>query len=100
VDYCAEGKTRVDKLRNLVSISLKMDSAWTRYASIHIRRYVKTARIMLQYDVPKRVLRDVVCGTCKSALVVAVDASSDVVCVGEGCGQVYRRYEWVDLLDQ
>lgn len=100
-----DGKTLRDRLRALVSYSMA-DSTdlWTDWACAQVRRYIKTARIMLQYDVPSRVLRDVVCGECGGALVVAIDATSDVRCVGgeetTACGQVYRRYEWVDLLER
>lgn len=101
----ADGKTRVDKLRNLVSRSMTLnDGEWTHHACSQIRRFIKTARIMLHYDVPSRVLRDVVCGECGGRLVVAIDATSDVRCVGPddgvSCGQVYVRYSWVDLLER
>jgi hypothetical protein len=107
----AEGKTRIEKLRNLVMMSMKMytveepsSDEWTRRVCVHLRKFIKTARIMLQYDVPSRVLRDAVCGGCGGTLAVAVDATSDVRCVGKSgatsCGQVYRRYEWVDLLER
>lgn len=101
----AEGKARRDRLRHLVSMSIRIDEReWTDRVTVQVRRFIKTARIMLQYDVPSRVLRDVVCGECGGALVVAIDATSDVRCVGgeetTACGQVYRRYEWVDLLER
>lgn len=102
-DSGAEGASRVDKLRNLVSISINAHNNWTMHTCHLIRRYIKTARIMLHYDVPSRVLRDVVCGQCGGALVVAIDATSDVRCVGSDttspCGQIYARYAWVDLLE-
>jgi hypothetical protein len=104
-DQAALGSTRYDKLRSLVTISLALgNDEWTKQTCNLIRRYIKTARIMLHYDVPSRVLRDVVCGECGGALVVAIDATSDVRCVGDeqrtSCGQVYARYAWVDLLER
>jgi hypothetical protein len=59
---------------------------------------------MLQYDVPAIPLRDTVCGECGGTLVVAVDADSDVRCVGNleqaSCGKIYFKHMWVDLLPE
>lgn len=96
--YGASGKTRAARLRNLVTLSRTESEEWEQYVCMHLNRHIKTARIMLCYDMPKRALRDVVCGACGSTLVVAVDASSDVSCVDHDCGKVYTQYEWVDLL--
>jgi hypothetical protein len=65
---------------------------------------VRSARIVLGYDMPKVALPDTPCDRCGGVLIVAKDASSDVVCVGpEGaasCGKRYRRKEWVSLLEK
>lgn len=87
------------RLRHLVTLAGQNDEEWNAMIIKHLRRFVRTARIVLQYDVPKRALRDTVCGACGGTLVVATDAESDVRCVAEGCGTVYRRWQWVDLLE-
>lgn len=88
-----------ERLRALVSACGGMDGVEAHRVAEKLSRYVRSARIVLQYDVPKRALRDTVCGECGSTLVVATDAGSDVKCTGEDCGTVYRRYEWIDLLE-
>jgi hypothetical protein len=97
-----QGKYRVERLRSLVNIAGFRDQEWTRETLRDLRRFRKTARIMLQYDVPAVPLRDTVCGSCGGTLVVSVDADSDVRCVGnleqQSCGTVYERWRWVDLL--
>lgn len=64
--------------------------------------WVRKSRVMLGYEKPHVLLKDTVCGTCGGALVVASDASSDVRCIGTNagpsCGQVYPRYQWLDLM--
>ncbi|MEU6674783.1 hypothetical protein [Streptomyces sp. NPDC046925] len=68
-----------------------------------LRKLVKTARIILEYDSPQRMLEETVCGNCSGALIVAEDASSDVRCIGApdapGCGQRYFRWDWINLLE-
>lgn len=68
-----------------------------------LRKVVKQARIFLSYDMPKSALRDTECDKCNGVLVVAQDASSDVICVGiegmGGCGRKYRRAEWARMLE-
>lgn len=101
-DMGATGRTREQRLRSLVSLDADEDAS--RLLLRDLRRFVRTARIMLGYDMPKRALRDVVCGKCEGVLAVAIDASSDVVCVGKPgerapCGTVYARWQWVDLLE-
>jgi hypothetical protein len=95
----SDATSRPARLRRLVTMSGTHSNQWTFEVCLRLARYTKTARIMLNYDAPKRSLRDVVCGECGSTLVVAIDASSDVGCVGGGCGKIYRQYEWVDLID-
>jgi hypothetical protein len=105
----ATGKGREAKLRSLVSISFSGGPEWGSVIVRDLGRFVKTARIMLGYDVPARPLRDTVCGSCGGTLVVAQDADSDVRCVGKPtddpqvseppCGTVYPRWQWVDLLE-
>ena len=67
-----------------------------------LNKWVHDARVLLGYESRKVVLADTVCGQCGGTLVVAIDATSDVRCVGteEGdpCGMVYSRLEWVSLL--
>lgn len=66
------------------------------------RKWVHDARVLLGYESRKVVLADTVCGECGGALMVAVDATSDVRCAGtpatESCGTVYGRLEWISLL--
>lgn len=68
-----------------------------------LRKLVRSARIVLGYDTPQRMLADSVCGECGGALIVASDASTDVRCVGtpeaEPCGTIYRRWQWIELLE-
>lgn len=67
-----------------------------------LQQYVHRARLLLGYDVPMRMLADTVCGECGGGLMVADDASSDVICVGspstERCGRRYDHTEWIQLL--
>jgi hypothetical protein len=66
------------------------------------RKWVHDARVLLGYESRKVTLADTVCGECGGTLVVAIDATSDVRCIGtasaEPCGMVYGRLEWVSLL--
>jgi hypothetical protein len=100
----AEGRGRLEKLRNLVSKSSVWGDEWTRETCHELRRFIRTARIMLQYDVPQRKLTETVCHICGGSLAVAVDADSDVRCVGTtqqtSCGQIYRKTQWIDLLPE
>lgn len=99
----AQGRGRLEKLRFLVSCAGFRGEPWTQETYRDLRRYRKTARIMLQYDTPSVSLRDTVCGECGGTLVVAVNVDSDVRCVGteeqQSCGKIYHRYMWVDLLE-
>lgn len=66
------------------------------------RKWVRQARLMLGHDQRQTTLRGTVCGTCGGGLAVAVDASTDVKCVGDtdnqgGCGQIYPRSQWIEL---
>jgi hypothetical protein len=94
---------RAERLRSLVSIAMTRGPEWTNGTIRDLRRFRKTARIMLQYDTPSVSLRDTVCGECGGTLVVAVHVDSDVRCVGNeervSCGMVYERWRWVDLLE-
>jgi len=71
-------------------------------AAVASGQWVRKARVMLGYDKPQTLLKDVVCGNCGGALTVAVDASTDVRCIGtpatSSCGQVYPQWQWLDLL--
>lgn len=66
------------------------------------RRWVHDARVLLGYESRKVTLADTVCGQCGGTLAVAVDATSDVRCIGtadeDPCGMIYGRLEWVSLL--
>lgn len=68
-----------------------------------LRKRVRSARIILGYDTPQQMLADTVCGDCGGALIVASDASTDVRCIGTpdaaSCGMIYRRWQWIDLLE-
>ena len=84
-----------------------IDSVSTRENGAQIvarafRRWVHDARVMLGYEGRRVTLADTVCGECGGTLVVAIDATSDVRCVGtddaEPCGMVYGRLDWVSLL--
>lgn len=65
-------------------------------------RWVHDARVLLGYESRKVTLADTVCGQCGGTLAVAIDATSDVLCMGksdaEPCGMVYGRLDWVSLL--
>jgi hypothetical protein len=69
-----------------------------------LRGVVRQARIFLGYDMPKCALPDSECDVCKGILIVAKDASSDVICIGiegmGGCGKKYRRTDWAAMLEQ
>ncbi|MFI0262530.1 hypothetical protein ACH4OW_26215 [Streptomyces sp. NPDC017056] len=69
-----------------------------------LHRRVRTARIILGYDSPQRMLASVVCGECGGALSVADDASTDVRCIGTPetapCGTRYYRWQWIELLEE
>lgn len=66
------------------------------------RRWVHDARVMLGYESRRVTLADTVCGECGGTLAVAIDATSDVLCIGtvdaDPCGMIYGRLEWVSLL--
>jgi hypothetical protein len=66
------------------------------------RKWVTSARVLLGYESRKVTLADTVCGQCGGTLAVAVDATSDVRCIGtadaDPCGMIYGRLEWVSLL--
>lgn len=94
----------------LVSIKICVGShaeeyAWhdrTVTAWREARSWVHDARVLLGYESRKTTLADTVCGQCGGTLVVAVDATSDVRCIGtqdsDPCGMVYGRLDWVSLL--
>ena len=64
--------------------------------------WVNKAKVMLGYQRPYTMLATSVCGECGGALIVAVDASTDVRCIGTPdcvpCGMVYRQEDWISLL--
>ncbi|MFJ4828417.1 hypothetical protein ACIP79_00525 [Streptomyces sp. NPDC088747] len=68
-----------------------------------LRKRVRSARIVLGYDTPQRMLADSLCGECGGALIVADDASTDVRCIGTPdaapCGTRYYRWQWIELLE-
>lgn len=68
-----------------------------------LRKRVRTARIILGYDSPMKMLASVLCGDCGGALIVADDASTDVRCIGTPeaapCGTKYMRWDWIKLLE-
>lgn len=68
-----------------------------------LRKAVRSARFILGYDVPYKMLAESLCGECGGALIVADDASSDVRCIGTPeaapCGKKYYRWQWIELLD-
>jgi hypothetical protein len=43
-------------------------------------------------------LQGTVCHICGGQLTVAVDASTAVMCLSEGCGNVYKQEHWVEIL--
>lgn len=91
-------------LHNLACVASTCDVS-LRECARAAQMWVRKARVMLGYEKPQVLLRDTVCGTCGGALIVATDASTDVRCIGNsgdthGCGQVYPRYSWLDLLEE
>lgn len=97
--------TRVTQvLHNLIDVALSCHEypQAVRDAAKASGKWVSKSRCMLGYDKPYCLLRDMVCGKCGGALMVASDASTDVRCVGKedtpACGQVYPRWQWLDLL--
>lgn len=89
--------SRTTRLRSLVTIATGRDETeWADDVTRQLRRYIKTARIMLGYDVPTRKLRDIGCGDCGGTLIVAIDVESDIHCTA--CPKRYTRWEWVDLV--
>lgn len=71
--------------------------------SVFLKKFVGQARIILGYDVPMAQIADTVCGECGGVLIVAEDASSDVICTGtpsaDSCGKRYPYWEWLALLN-
>lgn len=91
-------------LHNLVAVAMTCEVSLHECARV-AQMWVRKSRVMLGYDQPQALLKDTVCGTCGGALVVATDASTDVRCIGNsgdahGCGQVYPRWQWLQLLAQ
>jgi len=72
-------------------------------AENRVSSWVKRARVMLGYDVRETVMAEVVCPSCGGDLSVAVDASTDLRCVGStvkpSCGLTYPRWDWLRLLE-
>lgn len=64
--------------------------------------WVKRARIALGYETRKVMLADASCTNCGGWLEVAMDATTDVSCVGDAvkppCGHSYDRLRWIDLI--
>lgn len=64
--------------------------------------WVKRARIALGYETRKVMLADASCTNCGGWLEVAMDATTDVSCVGSAttpaCGHNYDRLRWIDLI--
>jgi hypothetical protein len=94
-----------DQLRSLVTYVMHSQEEYSVQHTVRtVRQLVSKARVLLDYEVPSRMLADVVCHECGGGLRVREDASSDVRCAGtpeaEACGTVYRRWEWAALLEQ
>lgn len=104
-------------LRGLVSLASQLDDASPLPAEAldRLRGLISRARILLTYDEPMVQLRWTYCPECGGALMVRRDATSDVRCAGgpvegparkgqswpvvhPGCGAVWARWQWVDLL--
>lgn len=104
------------QLRELVTLASDVDERTAERAARRVRSWTHAARARLKYEARMIRLDGTVCGECGGDLIVAADASTDVVCVGgtvagpapegedwpvayDGCGQRYPRSSWVDLLD-
>lgn len=110
----------VEELRGLVTLASTLPDEHPAVTTVitQQRRNRKQGRVLLGYDAPARQLRDVVCPDCGGTLTVPSDADGDVRCVGPGvvegpaeqghawpvrvpgCGNLWRRHEWITLLDQ
>lgn len=69
-------------LRELVGLALEVDTDTAVDAVWAVRGWVSAARVLLAYDAPVLVLRDLYCRECRGALHARADASTAVWCVG------------------
>lgn len=106
---CVDDDTRVRGLEHLI-VDLK---AWVERNAVNddvqarvilntTQGWVKRARIALGYETRKVMLADASCTNCGGWLEVAMDATTDVSCVGDAtkpaCGHSYDRLRWIDLI--
>lgn len=92
-------------LRELVTTCAAIEPTRPELVRTSVRTaetWVRRSRIMLGYDARETTLTDTVCGQCGGGLAVAVDASTDVRCIGAPdaapCGMRYPRWTWLALL--
>jgi hypothetical protein len=110
-------RTTTNSLREIVGLALEVDDGLAVDTHRQIREWVNTARVLLCYDAPIVVLRDVYCPDCGGRLHVRADASSAVWCAGgpvqgparDGapwpvlygpCGMKWPQGAWIKLLEQ
>lgn len=60
------------------------------YLYLRVRDFLGYARIVK--------LIETSCHVCGGQLVTAEDASTDVMCIAEGCGNVYAQSDWIEIL--
>lgn len=71
---------------------------WNVIHECRLARTLDSVRRLLGYDVPMIKLASTSCHVCEGTLTVAADASTDVMCMTEGCGTVYAQADWIEIL--
>lgn len=64
----------------------------------NVDRVLEVVKRHLGVDAPMMKIASTSCHLCEGQLIVAEDASTDVMCTTEGCGNVYRQEDWVEIL--
>lgn len=64
----------------------------------NVDRVLEVVKRHLGVDAPFMKIASTSCHVCEGQLIVAADASTDVMCTTEGCGNVYRQEDWVEIL--
>lgn len=64
----------------------------------NVDRILEVVKRHLGVDAPFVKIASTSCHVCEGQLIVAADASTDVMCTTEGCGNVYRQEDWVEIL--
>lgn len=63
-----------------------------------LARILDLVKRHLGVEAPMVKIASTSCHVCEGQLIVAADASTDVMCTTEGCGNVYRQEDWVEIL--